>query len=130
MPRSRLSEEQVIGILEEPEAGVSVAELCRKHGVSDASIYTLKATSDGMEVSEAKRLRSLEDANAKLRRMLAEGMSAQRGVQPLPDMSAMYLAKLKISAPCSRHVRPHPAQSAPLLGVGLWVAGLGGPTAS
>ena len=74
MKRSRFSEEQIIGILKEHEAGVSVAELCRKHGVSDASIYKWKAKFGGMEVSEAKRLRALEDENAKLKRMLADAM--------------------------------------------------------
>ena len=74
MKRSRFSEEQIIGILKEHEAGVSVADLCRKHGVSDASIYKWKAKFGGMDVSEAKRLRSLEDENAKLKRLLADAM--------------------------------------------------------
>lgn len=74
MKRSRFSEEQIIDILKEHEAGVPVAELCRKHGVSDASIYKWKARFGGMEVSEAKRLRALEDENAKLKRMLAGAM--------------------------------------------------------
>lgn len=74
MKRSRFSDEQIIGILKEQEAGVPVAELCRKHGVSDASIYKWKARFGGMDVSEARRLRSLEDENAKLKRMLAEAM--------------------------------------------------------
>lgn len=74
MKRSRFSEEQIIGILKEHEAGVSVADLCRKHGVSDASIYKWKAKFGGMDVSDAKRLRALEDENSKLKRMLAEAM--------------------------------------------------------
>ena len=74
MKRSRFSEEQIIGILKEHEAGVSVADLCRKHGVSDASIYKWKARFGGMGVSEAKRLRALEDENGKLKRMLADAM--------------------------------------------------------
>ena len=60
--------------MKEHEAGVPVADLCRKHGVSDASIYKWKARFGGMDVSEAKRLRSLEDENAKLKRLLAEAM--------------------------------------------------------
>ena len=60
MKRSRFSEEQIIGILKEHENGVPVAELCRKHGVSDASIYKWKAKYGGMDVSEAKRLKALE----------------------------------------------------------------------
>jgi putative transposase len=61
MKRSRFPEEQIIGILKEYEAGVSVADLCRKHGVSDAGIYKWKAKFGGMEVSEAKRLRALDN---------------------------------------------------------------------
>jgi len=74
MRRSRFSEEQIIGILKEHEAGIPVSELCRKHGVSDASIYKWKARFGGMDVSEAKRLKALEDENAKLKRMLADAM--------------------------------------------------------
>ena len=74
MKRSRFSEEQIIAILKEQASGVSVADLCRKHGVSDASIYKWKAKFGGMDVSEARRLRTLEDENAKLKRMLADSM--------------------------------------------------------
>ncbi len=74
MRGSRFTEEQIIGILKEHEAGVPVSDLCRKHGVSDASIYKWKARFGGMDVSEAKRLRALEDENAKLKRMLADAM--------------------------------------------------------
>ena len=61
MKRNRFSEEQIIGILKEYEAGVPVADLCRKHGVSNASIYKWKAKYGGMDVSEAKRLKALEE---------------------------------------------------------------------
>lgn len=74
MKRSRFSEEQIIGILKEHEAGVSVADLCRKHGVSNASIYNWKARFGGMDVSEARRLKSLEDENARLKLLLADAM--------------------------------------------------------
>ncbi len=72
MKRSRYTEDQIIGILKEHEAGVSVADLCRKHGVSDATVYKWKAKYGGMDVSEAKRLKGLEDENARLKRLLAD----------------------------------------------------------
>ena len=74
MKRSRYTEEQIIGILKEQEAGAPVAELCRKHGMSDATFYTWKSKYGGLGVSEAKRLRALEAENAKLKRLLADAM--------------------------------------------------------
>ncbi len=74
MKRNRFTDEQIISILKEHEAGTPVSELCRKHGVSDASIYKWKAKFGGMDVSEAKRLKTLEDENAKLKRLLADAM--------------------------------------------------------
>ncbi len=74
MKRSRFSEEQIIAILKEHEAGVATAEVCRRHGVSSATFYKWKAKFGGLEVSDAKRLRQLEDENAKLKRLLAEAM--------------------------------------------------------
>jgi putative transposase len=74
MRRSRFSEEQIIAILKEQEAGVPTADVCRRHGVSGATFYKWKAKFGGLEVSEAKRLRQLEDENAKLKKLLAEAM--------------------------------------------------------
>jgi putative transposase len=74
MRRSRFTEEQVIGILREQEAGVATAEVCRKHGISETTFYKWKAKYGGMAVSEARRLKALEDENAKLKRLLAEAM--------------------------------------------------------
>ena len=72
MMKRRFSEEQIIGILKEHEAGISAKELCRKHGMSDASFYKWKAKFGGMEVSDAKRLRELESENAKLKKLVAD----------------------------------------------------------
>ena len=74
MKRSRFSDEQIIGILKEHQAGMSAAELCRKHGISDATFYKWRSKFGGMEVSEAKRLKALEDENRKLKKLLAEQM--------------------------------------------------------
>ena len=74
MKRSRFSEEQVIAILREHEAGVKTADLCRKHGISEATFYNWKARFGGLDVSEAKRLKALEEENGKLKKLLAEAM--------------------------------------------------------
>ena len=74
MKRSRFSEEQIIGILKEHQAGMSAVDLCRKHGISDATFYKWRQQFGGMEVSEAKRLKSLEEENRRLKKLLAESM--------------------------------------------------------
>ena len=72
MKKSGYSEEQIIGILKEHEAGMKTAELCRKHNVSAATFYQWKAKFDGLEASDAKKLRHLEQENAKLKRVVAD----------------------------------------------------------
>lgn len=83
MRRKQFSEEQIIGILKEAEAGAMVTELCRKHGMSSATYYAWKSKYGGLEVSEAKRLRALEDENAKLKRLLADAMLDNAGLKDL-----------------------------------------------
>jgi len=74
MRKSRYNEAQIVGILKEHQAGLGAAELCRKYGISDATFYKWLSKYGGLEVSEARRLRSLEAENAKLKRLLAEAM--------------------------------------------------------
>ena len=72
--KKRFSEEQIVGILREAEAGVAIKELCRKHGFSEASYYAWRSKYGGMEVSDVRRLKSLDTENARLKRLLAEAM--------------------------------------------------------
>ena len=72
MPRRRFTEEQIIGVLKEAETGVKTADLCRRHGISDATFYTWRAKYGGLTVSEARRLRGLEDENRRLKHLVAD----------------------------------------------------------
>jgi putative transposase len=74
MKACRLTEEQIIRILRDQETGAPRADICRKHGISSATFYKWKARYDGLEVSDAKRLKALEDENAKLKNLLAEAV--------------------------------------------------------
>lgn len=72
--KKRFNEQQIITILKEAEEGIPVRELCRKHGISDATFYTWRKKYAGMDASEARRLKALEDENARLKKLLAEAM--------------------------------------------------------
>lgn len=74
MKRSRFTEEQIIGILNEQESGMKTGDVCRRHGISEATFYKYKAKYGGLQVSDARRLKALEDENAKLKKLLAETM--------------------------------------------------------
>ena len=74
MKRSKFTEERIIGVLREQEAGVTTAEVCRRHGISSATFYAWKSKYGGMEVSDAKRLKAVEEENAKLKRLLVDAM--------------------------------------------------------
>jgi len=83
MKRIRFTEEQIIALLREQEAGAKTADLARKHGVSEATLYNWKAKYGGLDVSDAKRLRALEDENRKLKKLLAESMLDQAALKEL-----------------------------------------------
>ena len=85
MKRSRFSDEQIIGVLKEHEAGAATADVCRRHGISGATFYKWKSKFGGLEVTEAKRLRTLEEENARLKKLLAEAML---DIAVLKDISA------------------------------------------
>ena len=74
MRKGRFSKEQIIKVLKEQQAGIPVVELCRKHGISDATFYTWRTKYGGMEVSDARKLKALEEENRKLKKLLAESM--------------------------------------------------------
>jgi putative transposase len=81
MKPSRFTEEQIIGILKQAQAGMKIVDLCRTHGISDATFYNWRTKYGGMEVSDAKRLKVLEDENKKLKQMLADSMLENKAIK-------------------------------------------------
>ena len=103
MKRSRFTEDQIIGILREQEAGAKAADLCRQHGMSEATLYNWNAMYGGLDVSDAKRLKALEDENARLKKLLAESML---DASALRDLLSKKWEGLPPSAKPSRTCRP------------------------
>jgi len=112
MKRARFTDEQIIGVLREHEAGAKAADLARKHGVSEATLYNWKAKYGGMDVSDAKRLRQLEDENAKLKKPFADQMLEASALREL-------LAKNGRARPQSRLRRASAGRYGPVGASGL-----------
>src|SRR3546814_14727850 len=107
MKRKQFSEEQIIGILKEAEAGAVVTDLCRRHGMSSATYYAWKAKFGGLEVSDARRLRALEEENARLKRLLAATMLDNAGLKDLLRSEERRVGKEGVSTCGSRWSPSH-----------------------
>lgn len=83
MKAKRFTEEQIIGILKQAQAGMKIVDLCRTHGISDATFYNWRSKYGGMEVSDAKRLKQLEEENRKLKQMLADTLLENRAIKDI-----------------------------------------------
>ena len=97
MKRTRFTEEQIIGVLKEADAGAKTADLARRHGVSEATIYNWKSKYGGLEVSEARRLRELESENAKLKRLLADTMLDNVALKDLLERFSISLDHIRMN---------------------------------
>jgi putative transposase len=132
MKRKRHTEEQIIAILKEHEAGMKTADLCRKHGISEPTFYNWKAKYGGLELSEARRLKGLESENAKLKKLLADAMLDNAALKdpagPFRDQPSIGCSRPVMRYPQCRFARPRhePAERPPAPRVG-WVP-RGGPS--
>jgi putative transposase len=118
MKRSRFSEEQIIAMLKEQEAGMSTADACRKHGVSTATFYKFKARYGGLEVSEARRLKALEDENGKLKKLLAVAMLDNAILKDVAAKNGSARRQAGSGGPRRRDARGEPAPGVPGAGCG------------
>lgn len=108
MKRSRFKEEQIIGILREQEAGMKTADVCRKHGISEATFYKYKAKFGGMDVSDARKLKVLEDENTKLKKLLAEAMLDNAMLKDVASKNGDALCEVGGCGPPVRSARGEP----------------------
>ena len=104
MKRKRFSEEQIIGVLREHEAGAKTANVARKHGVSEATLYNWKAKYGGMDVSDARRLKALEEENGKLKKLLADAMLDASALRELLAKNGRARRHASSSRPSARAV--------------------------
>src|SRR2546430_17465046 len=108
MRRSRCGEEQIIAIWREQEAGAATSEVCRRHGISDATFYKWKAKYGGMEVADAKRLKGLEDENRRLKKLLAEAMLDNAALKDILGKTAEACGAASDGGAALRGARPEP----------------------
>src|SRR5271170_1050786 len=108
MKANRFSEEQIIAVLREHEAGAKTAEVCRRHGISDATFYKWKAKYGVMEASDAKRLKALEDENRRLKKLLAESMLDNAALKDILGKTAEACGSTVGSSPADRTARVQP----------------------
>ncbi|QCI79643.1 IS3 family transposase [Hankyongella ginsenosidimutans] len=117
MKRSRFNEEQIIAILKEQEAGMATAEVCRRHGISSATFYKWKSKFGGLDVSEARRLRSLEEENSRLKKLLAEAMLDNAVLKDLASKMVTPGAKREAVAHAREHHGVSERRACALVGV-------------
>jgi putative transposase len=116
MRPSRFTEEQIIGMLKEQKAGAKTADVCRKHGISSATFYKFKAKYGGMDVSDARRLKTLEDENTRLKKLLAEQMLDNAILKDVAAKNGDARCEAECGGSCLHGACSEPASGAPGLG--------------